>query len=417
MTPAGKIEPQPWMTAPEARAVVAALTADGAELRFVGGCVRDALAERPVTDVDLATPEPPERVVALLERAGLKAVPTGIAHGTITAVSGGMPFEVTTLREDVETYGRHAKVAFTDDWVADAARRDFTINALSCSPEGLLYDPFGGLEDLEAGRVRFVGDARTRIREDTLRLLRFFRFQAHYGRGPPDLDGLAAAGDLAPHLATLSGERIRNELLRLLAAPDPVPVLDLMLARNVLAPVLPEARDQERLAALLHARPPELHQDPVLRLAALLATDRAGAEGVAQRLRLSRDQRERLADLADPPAGLAVGIAPRALRRLLYRLGAARVRDLVLLDWAGRGSGSQGPGHGLLDEALEEVARWQPKALPVQGRDLKNLGLPTGPDVGRLLAQVEDWWIAQDFHPDRKACLERLKKMVSESNN
>ena len=170
MTPAGKIEPQPWMTAPEARAVVAALTADGAELRFVGGCVRDALAERPVTDVDLATPEPPARVIALLERAGIKAVPTGIEHGTITAVSGAMPFEVTTLREDVETYGRHAKVAFTDDWVADAARRDLTINALSCSPEGLVYDPFGGLKDLEAGRVRFVGDARARIREDYLRL-------------------------------------------------------------------------------------------------------------------------------------------------------------------------------------------------------------------------------------------------------
>jgi poly(A) polymerase len=416
MTPAGKIEPQPWMTAPETRAVVAALTAGGAELRFVGGCVRDAVAERPVTDVDLATPEPPERVIALLERAGLKAVPTGIDHGTITAVSGGMPFEVTTLRVDVETYGRHAKVTFTDDWVADAARRDFTINALSCSPEGLLYDPFGGLKDLEAGQVRFVGDARARIREDYLRLLRFFRFHAHYGRGAPDLEGLAAASDLAPHLATLSGERIRNELFRLLTAPDPVSVLDIMLARAILAPVLPEARDQGRLAALLHAGPPELHEDPVLRLAALLATDRDGAAGVARRLRLSRDQRERLADLAAPPAGLAVGIAPLALRRFIYRLGAARVRDLVLLDWAGRRSGGQRPGHGLLDEALDEVARWQPKALPVQGRDLQKLGVPSGPELGRLMAQVEDWWIAQDFHPDRKACLERLQKMVSESN-
>jgi poly(A) polymerase len=412
MTPAGKIEPQPWMTAPETRALVAALSADGAELRFVGGCVRDALAERPVTDVDLATAEPPERVIALLERAGLKAVPTGIEHGTITAVSGGMPFEVTTLREDVETDGRRAKVAFTDDWVADAARRDFTINALSCSPEGLLYDPFGGLKDLDAGRVRFVGDARARIREDTLRLLRFFRFHAHYGRGAPNLEGVAAASDLAPKLASLSGERIRNELFRLLAAPDPVPVLDLMLARDVLAPVLPEARNQERLAALLHAGPPELHEDPVLRLAALLATDRAGAEKVAQRLRLSRDQRERLADLSDPPAELAAGIAPRALRRLLYGLGAARVRDLVLLDWAGRRSAGQRPGHGLLDEALKEVQVWQPKSLPVQGRDLKKLGVPTGPKVGRLLAQVEDWWIAEDFRPDRQACLERLHQLA-----
>ena len=181
------------MTAPETRAVLAALGAEGAAPRFVGGCVRDAVLGRPVKDVDIATPDPPERVVELIERAGLKAVPTGLAHGTVTAVARGRPFEVTTLRIDVETYGRHAKVAFTDDWQADAARRDLTINALSGTPDGRVFDYFGGLADLRAGRVRFVGDPRQRIREDYLRLLRFFRFHAYYGRGAPDPEGLAAA--------------------------------------------------------------------------------------------------------------------------------------------------------------------------------------------------------------------------------
>jgi hypothetical protein len=251
MEPARKIariEPQSWMTAPHTRAVLAALSAEGAAPRFVGGCVRDAELGRPVKDIDIATPDPPERVLALLERAGLKAVPTGLAHGTVTAISRGRPFEVTSLRIDVETYGRHAKVEFTDDWQADAGRRDLTINALSCAPDGRIFDYFGGLEDLRAGRVRFVGDPRARIREDYLRLLRFFRFHAHYGRGAPDPEGLAAAGELAPKATKLSGERVRAELLRLLAAPDPVPVLDLMAARGVLRVFLPEAADTAALA-------------------------------------------------------------------------------------------------------------------------------------------------------------------------
>ena len=220
-----RIAPQAWMTAPETRAVVAALSAAGAEVRFVGGCVRDALAGRRVKDVDLATTDRPERVIELLQAAGLKAVPTGLDHGTVTAIAGHRPFEITTLREDVETDGRRARVAFTDDWQADAARRDLTFNAMSCSPEGDLFDPFGGRADLAAGRGRFVGDPRARIQEDYLRLLRFFRFQAHYGRVPPEPATLAVLRDLAPQLASLSGERLRSELLRLLEAPDPLPVV------------------------------------------------------------------------------------------------------------------------------------------------------------------------------------------------
>ena len=221
------------MTAPATRAVTEALSAEGATVRFVGGCVRDAVLGRDAKDVDIATPDPPETVIALLEAAGLKAVPTGIAHGTVTAVADGTPFEVTTLRHDVETDGRHAKVAFTDDWVADAARRDFTLNALYCDADGALYDPVGGIEDARRGRVRFVGDARARIEEDALRLLRFFRFHAHYGRGEADATALAACRELAPLLANLSGERLRDETLKLLAAPESAPVVALMIDMGV----------------------------------------------------------------------------------------------------------------------------------------------------------------------------------------
>ncbi|MBX6323955.1 MAG: CCA tRNA nucleotidyltransferase, partial [Rhodospirillaceae bacterium] len=239
------------MTAPATRAVLAAVTADGAEARFVGGCVRDALLSRPVGDVDIATPEPPERVLALLARAGIKAIPTGIDHGTVTAVKDGTPFEITTLRRDVETYGRRAKVAFSDSWREDAARRDFTMNALSCTPDGRVFDYFGGLADLEARRVRFVGDAATRIREDVLRLLRFFRFYAHYGSPPPDGEALAACRELAPLLPTLSAERVRAEVLRLLAAPDPCPALALMRDNGILDRVLPAAAGLDRLRGLV----------------------------------------------------------------------------------------------------------------------------------------------------------------------
>ena len=272
------IEPQPWMTAPETRAVIAALTAEGAEVRFVGGCVRDALAGHPVKDIDLATPDRPEKVLALLEAAGLKAVPTGLDHGTVTAISGHRPFEITTLRRDVQTDGRRAVVAFTDDWEADAARRDLTFNALSCSPDGRLFDFFGGYDDLLAGRVRFVGDPRARIREDYLRLLRFFRFQAHYGRLPPDPEILAVARELVPELAGLSGERIRAELLRLLEAPDPLPVLEIMIADRILESILPEIAGTAVLAGLLTLDLPEA-ADPVLRLGALLAP---GAEEIGR---------------------------------------------------------------------------------------------------------------------------------------
>jgi len=414
MEPAGKIEQQSWMTAPETRAVLAALGAEGAEPRFVGGCVRDAVIGRPVKDVDIATPDPPDQVLALIERAGLKAVPTGLAHGTVTAVSRGRPFEVTSLRIDVETYGRHAKVAFTDDWKADAARRDLTINALSCTPDGRLFDYFGGLEDLRAGRVRFVGDPRERIREDYLRLLRFFRFHAHYGRGAPDPDGLAAACELAPEAANLSGERVRAELLRLLAAPDPVAVLDLMAAGSVLGVFLPDAGDTASLAALLEIEPDGTAPNALVRLAALLPPDLpdlAVGRKVAKRLRLSRAEQAQLAGFLEPP-GAALGSGEKALRVALYRQGAAVLAEQWRLGWARLEAGERAARRPDLEGALAAAARWRPKSFPLKGRDATARRVPAGPRVGQLLAAVEAWWIAEDFAPDRAACLAKLEELA-----
>jgi len=397
---------QPWMNAPDTRAVVEALSAAGSEVRFVGGCLRDALIGRGVTDIDIATPDPPARVIELLEAAGLKAVPTGIEHGTVTAVAHHRPFEITTLRHDVETYGRRAKVAFTDDWVADAARRDFTFNALSCTPDGKLYDPFGGRADLAAGRVRFVGKAEDRIREDVLRLLRFFRFHAHYGKPPPDEEALAAAHVLAPLLPTLSGERIAREMLKLLAAPDPASVLELMRRQAVLIHVLPEATHLDRLVRLVEIEGAEgLEADPPRRLAALLAGPEA-VGAVAGRLRLSNVIRDRMDAALRPPKALP-SLSPGELKALRYRLTAETYRDRALMA-AAEGGGTAGDDW----RAVFALAGWQPPRFPIRAQDALDRGAVPGPALGRLMKELENWWIAADFRPDRAACLKELARRL-----
>ncbi len=314
------------MTAPETGEVIRALTRDGAAVRFVGGCVRDALAGRNVRDIDIATPDPPETTLRLLEAAGLRAIPTGIEHGTITAVSGGRHFEITTLRIDVETDGRRATVAFTDDWTADAARRDLTINALSCSPDGEIFDPFGGADDLSAGRIRFVGDAAARIREDVLRLLRFFRFYAQFGNPPPDREGLAACRTLADLLPTLSGERVQAELFKLLACAASPDVLALMAAEGILAHVLPEAADFERLRGLIAIESAAaVAPRPGRRLAAMLDLDAADTRALADRLRLSGKDRDYLLDMRRLGADFVVIDDPAARRRWFCRHGAGPI--------------------------------------------------------------------------------------------
>ncbi|WP_366554996.1 CCA tRNA nucleotidyltransferase [Aquibaculum sediminis] len=399
-----RLEPQEWMAAPATRRVLAALEAQGQRVRFVGGCVRDALLGLPVNDVDIATPDPPERVIALLEEARLKVVPTGVDHGTVTAVAAGQPFEITTLRRDEETFGRHARVAFTDDWKADAARRDFTMNALSCDAAGRIWDYFGGVADARAGRVRFVGSARQRIAEDYLRLLRFFRFLARYGRGEPDGEALAAAVEAAPELARLSGERVRDELLKLLAAPEPVPTLSLMHQHRILASELPEAGPPDRLSCLLtldHAA------DTLLRLAALLDCDEQGAATVVQRLRLSNAQRDRLILLRTRPRPVRPDMEPRALRRTLYRFGVDAVRELLLLATAEEGWGAEA-----LDSARKQVDAWLPRSFPLKGRDLLAVGADRGPELGRLLHDLEAWWIEGDFSADHAALLTEAQRRL-----
>ena len=406
------LPPQPWMSAPATEAVIAALTAGGKEVRFVGGCVRDALLGRAVTDIDIATPDKPPRVIELLEAAGLKAVPTGIDHGTVTAVALHQPFEITTLRHDVETYGRRAKVAFTDDWVADAARRDFTFNAMSCAPDGRLYDPFGGAADLSARRVRFVGEAEARIREDVLRLLRFFRFYAHYGAPPPDPEALAATRRLAHLLPGLSGERVAAETLKLLAAPDPAPVLALMDEAGVLAHFLPEARNLSHLARLTAIETGlGLKPSPPRRLAAVLEGGERAARDVTRRLRLSNALSERiLRALAEPAPRPALD--EKARRALRYELSAEAFRDRALLAWAAEETaGESDPAWG----ALVALADWEPPRFPIRAQDALDLGAQPGPALGALMGEMERWWIEGDLAADRAACLAELKRRLGKS--
>ena len=418
--PLGQLPPQPWMEAPETRAVVAALTADGADVRFVGGCVRDSVLHRPIKDIDIATHDAPERVMELLQRAGIRAIPTGIAHGTVTAVIGKAHYEITTLREDVQTFGRHARVAFTDDWTADAARRDFTMNAMCADPQGRIYDPFNGLADLGAGAVRFVGDPMRRIEEDVLRLLRFFRFFAHYGRPPMDAAALAACRRMAPELVHLSGERVAGELIRLLQAPDPATVLIVMHGQGILAHILPEAHDFGPLKVLtwLESRAlvrPHVGVDAIRRLGILLSTDAAGVDALGERLKLSTAQTARLSAIVAPRVQVARDMDDAAARRALRRVGADVFRDLVLTRWAIERALEARPsaaGTAQWVRLLDLADGWQPVQLPVRGADALALGVPRGPAIGEVLARVEEWWEAKDYRPDRDACLERLRQAI-----
>jgi poly(A) polymerase len=391
------------MEAAATRTVLRALEAGGQEARFVGGCVRDALLGRAIGDIDIATPEPPQRVVELLRKRRIKVVPTGIAHGTVTAVARGRPFEITTLRRDVENFGRHARVAFDAGWAEDAQRRDFTMNALFLDGAGAIFDAVGGLEDLRAGRVRFVGDPEARIREDVLRLLRFYRFHAHYGRGPADTAARAACRALAALLPTLSAERVAAETVKLLKAPDPAPTLRLMAEDGALAAALPELVRLDLLARLVAIEP---EPDPVRRLAALLPADAAVAQAFAARLKLANKVRDRLIALAAPAEPVDLAADGRAQRRTLYRLGAALYRDGALL--AAAAAGRERPA------ALLRIAEeWPVPVFPLRGQDLVEAGVPAGREVGRLLEALRAWWEANDFAPDRETCMAHLTELRS----
>ncbi len=395
------IDAAPLLARPGVVSVVEALASRGEDVRFVGGCVRDLLADRDIADVDVATPDPPAVVTDLLEDRGIKVVPTGLSHGTVTAVVRGRGIEVTTLRVDVTTDGRHAEVAFTSDWQADAARRDFTINAMSLRPSGDLFDYFGGRCDLAGGRVRFVGDAAGRIAEDRLRVLRYFRFLACYGHGTPDRQAMAACASARASLGCLAAERVQSELFGLLGAPHPLPALDLMVSSGVLEHVLPEAGDLAILGALTGID----DRDPVRRLAALAPT---AGDAVADRLRCSRAVRRRLARLAPPVLALDPDWPVPNQRQALHDLGTDTFRDLVLLAWAADRTWRASCWRAMLDT----VARWENPRFPLRGRDVLAAGIRPGPEVKAILKDVEAWWRREDFRPDRASCLERLAAMT-----
>jgi len=398
-----------WLADEGLHAIIGALERGGAKALIVGGAVRDALLGRPVRDVDIATPEAPATVIERLQAAKIKAVPTGIDHGTITAVMSGRPFEITTLRRDVTTDGRRAVVAFTDDWAADAARRDFTMNALYCDLSGNVFDPTGmGVEDARAGRIRFIGNAGERLSEDYLRLLRFFRFHAHFGKGKVDNRALEACSKVVDKLGALSGERIWLETKKLLSAPDPTETLGLMAAAGVDVHLFPGGVDRGRLSRLIVIEARLAESDPIRRLSAL----RFGYsnEALAERLRLSNEEKERFLALSAPQEGLSADLEKGAARALIYGLGARRFRDHVLIYEAGDDNKrASEPWRKLC--ALSEA--WRPPEFPIRGADVLDAGAAPGKEVGRLLHDLEGWWIDQDFAPDRAALLRELARRMA----
>ena len=389
-----------------------ALTRDGGAARFVGGSVGNALLGEPVVDIDIATPIQPAEVIGRLKQSGLSAVPTGIDHGTVTAISSGKPFEVTTLRRDVSTDGRRATVAFTTEWSEDAARRDFTINALYASEDGEIFDYFGGLDDLKARRVRFVGDARTRIREDYLRILRLFRFHAWYGKGELDTDAYDAATTERAGLKLLSGERVQKELLRLLEAKAPILSLQAMQRASILAEILPAELQLERVAHLVNIEAANRRgPDKLLRLAALLPDDTKVARKLSQSLKLSNADKDRLIEALDVDERISTSLSPRETRQLLYRLGKRCFMDQALLRWSDRKRDGKDAAWRKL---LKLAESWEKPELPIDGRDVMAKGIDEGPKIGTTLRALEEEWIEADFELDRRALLKRLKETINQ---
>jgi poly(A) polymerase len=380
--------------------LLVALDGDGEEARIVGGAIRNALIHHAVKEIDVATTAVPDEVLRRVDAAGWKAVPTGIEHGTVTVLIDGTPFEVTTLRRDVETYGRKAKVVFGRDWVTDAERRDFTINALSLSRDGKVHDYVGGLADLAARRVRFIGDPAQRIAEDYLRILRFFRFHAWYGAGAPDADGLHACIRARAGIETLSRERVRAELLKLLLAPHATPTLAIMAETGLLGSVLGGVALLASFENMVKAEAAiGLEADAVRRLGALGVAIEEDGERLAQRLRLSNAESQQLTALerwwrVSPAAG------EKFARALLYRLGVRHFVDQVLLAW------SRSPA-GAADPAWRRLARlpqkWIAPAFPLKAADFVRRGIAAGPALGAAMRAAEEAWIAADFPNDRGA--------------
>ena len=383
-----------WLSEPGLQQIFAVIAAAGGEARVAGGAVRNALFKIPVADIDVAATLPPTRVMEACKAAGMGVHPTGIEHGTVTVVAQHRPYEVTTLRHDVETDGRRARVAFHEDWAGDAARRDFTMNALYCDARGKIYDFTDGYKDILRKRIIFVGSPAKRIEEDYLRILRFFRFHARFGKGAPDRAGLAACKRYAKGLDGLSAERIRQETMKLIAAPGAVATLKIMARDGILKHVIPYTEQWRVLG--------RLPSDPVLRLAVLAAEPLT----LKERLRLSNYDANRI-ETALSAVAPSAELRPREQRMVLYRMGANVWRDAVNLAWAR----SKAPlGDGKWKRLLGLAGRWPIPAFSVNGQDLIGVGVEPGPEMGALLRRLEDWWIQADFKPDREALLKQIEE-------
>jgi poly(A) polymerase len=391
----------PWLTTGPAARVLALLNRNGEEIRVVGGAVRNALLQHPIGDIDLATTALPEEVVRRATAASLKVVPTGIEHGTVTVIVEGRPFEVTTLRKDVETFGRKAKVVFGRSWEQDAQRRDFTINGLSLSTDGVVHDHVGGLEDMAARRVRFIGEPARRIAEDYLRILRFFRMHAAYGVGDLDHAGYLACINARDGLATLSAERVRMEMLKLVVADQAAATLGAMADGGLLLSVLGGIAYHEAFAAMITAeRELKMPADPVLRLGALAVAITEDARRVSQRLRLSNAEAKRLDSMGFRWWRLLEGMDEATARQRLYRLGIVRYRDRVMLAWSRAGRHADAHQWSKLVTLPE---RWTVPQFPLKAADMMARGIKEGPALGHILTIAEDAWIAGDFMSDASA--------------
>jgi poly(A) polymerase len=400
MSQARVLADAPWLRSGPTAGVLALLNGNGEDARVVGGAVRNALLKLPVADIDIATTALPAEVIRRARAAGIKSVPTGIEHGTVTLVVDAQPFEVTTLREDTETFGRKATVAFGRDWVRDAERRDFTINGLSVDADGVVHDHVGGLDDIDARRVRFIGDPGARIAEDYLRILRFFRIHAAYGSGEPDRAGYLACIAGRAGLATLSAERLRMEMLKLMVAEGAAGAVTAMTDGGLLLPILGGVAYTAPFAAMIAAeRLLGLAPDPVRRLGALAVAVTEDARRVALRLRLSNSETRALDSMGHRWWRLA-GMDEAAARRRLYRLGADRYRDRLMLAWARAGADSiSTPWRELA--ALPE--RWSAPRFPLKAADFNARGIADGPALGLVLRLAEDAWLAADFPLDDAA--------------
>lgn len=408
-----------WLADKHLQRLLAALAEGGEEARVAGGAVRNTLMGQPVADVDIATTCLPEEIMRRAEAEGFKPVPTGIEHGTITVVAGGKPYEITTLRADVETDGRRAKVSFGRDWKLDAERRDFTINALYADADGSIVDLVGGIADIEARRLRFIGDAEARIREDYLRILRFFRFFAWYGEGRPDAEGLKACARLKEGLAQLSAERVWAELKKLLSAPDPSRALLWMRQAGVLTAALPESEKWgiDAVHGLTKAEKDlGWAADPMLRLEAIVPPDAARMKTLAERLRFSTAESDRLRYWA-----LSTAVEPKTtegeLAKRLYRGNRQGFVDRLRLSLAGARVRAVEDNNALLEAGgfsrlLAFALKWEKPVFPLKGADLTALGATPGPKLGEILKNLEAEWIEAGFAPDREALLERAAKAL-----